>query len=110
MSVRNGKLYDSVNHTDVFDGTTIAITKVWLWEYEDLPSVFKRYIVHKAAGRAAIQLVANPQLVQMLSSQEAFARAACLEYECNQGDYSYFGTPEKSFYNSYKPYHTLSRR
>ena len=106
---RNGKLYDKVDHTDEFSGD-VKVTKVWLWEYEELPSVFKRYIVHKASARAAIQLVSNPQLVQMLATQEALSRASCLEYECNQGDYSYFGTPQDSHYTSYKPYHSLARR
>ena len=50
------------------------------------------YIVHRAAGRAATQLVANPQLVQLLGTQEAQARAACLEYECEQGDHNFMGS------------------
>ena len=109
LVIRNGKLYDKVDHTDEFS-VDVKVTKVWLWEYEELPSVFKRYIVHKASARAAIQLVSNPQLVQMLATQEALSRASCLEYECNQGDYSYFGTPQDTHYVSYKPYHSLARR
>ena len=58
---------------------------------------------------AATQLVANPQLVQLLAQQEQLARAACMEYECNQGNHSMFGLPEDSTYNSYQPWRALGR-
>ena len=105
---RNGRLYDLVNHTDVFDGD-LLIDIVYLWPFEDLPSVFKRYITYRASGRAATQLVSNPQLVQLLQQQEGQSRAACMEYECNQGDHSFFGLPHNSTYRSYQPYHALRR-
>ena len=73
---------------------SIYFNIVWKWEYEELPSVFKRYITLRASGRAATQLVTNPQLVQLLATQESQARAACMEYECNQGDHTFFGTPD----------------
>lgn len=105
---RNGRLYDKLNHTDVFSGE-LAVDVVWKFIFEDLPSVFKRYITIRAAGRAAAQLVANRELVQMLGIQEAQARAACLEYECNQGDYTFFGTPSGTEYQSFQPYRALAR-
>ena len=107
---RNGRLYDLVNHTDEFTvGTDVYLDVVYLWPYEELPLPFRRYITYRASVRAATQLVANPQLVQLLSTQEAYARAACMEYECQQGDHSFFGIPHESSYNSYKPYFTLRR-
>ena len=62
-----------------------------------------------AAGRAATQLVGNPQLVQLLATREAFARAACIEYECNQGNHTMFGLPEDSVYTGYQPWRSLAR-
>ena len=62
-----------------------------------------------ASGRAATQLVGNPQLVQLLAQRESYARAACLEYECNQGNHSIFGFPEDSIYRTYQPYKALRR-
>ena len=106
---RNGRLFDLVNHTDVFDGD-LLLDIVYLWPFEDLPSVFKRYITYRASGRAATQLVSNPQLVQLLQQQEGQSRAACMEYECNQGDHSFFGLPHNSTYRSYQPYIALRRR
>ena len=82
---------------------------VYLFPFEDLPNVFKRYITYRAAIRAATQLVANPQLVQLLQAQEGMARAACIEYECNQGDHSFFGIPHESRYQSYQPFNSLRR-
>ena len=107
---RGGRLYDKMNHTYIFDPLkAIYFDIVWKWDYEDLPSVFKRYITLRASGRAATQLVTNPQLVQLLATQEAQARAACMEYECNQGDHTFFGTPDGTSYRSYQPYRTLAR-
>ena len=107
---RKGKLYDKLRHTNKFDPLkSIYFNIVWKWEYEDLPSVFKRYITLRAGGRAAAQLVTNPQLVQLLATQEAQARAGCMEYECNQGDHTFFGTPHGTSYRSYQPYRTLAR-
>ena len=105
---REGKMYDKLHHTFEFDNP-LSFDIVWRFEYEDLPSVFQRYITLRASGRAAVQLVTNPQLVQLLGTQEAQARAACMEYECNQGDHTFFGTPQNTAYRSYQPYRALAR-
>ena len=101
-------LYDRTDHTYEFSGT-LYLDVIYLWPFEDLPNVFKRYITYRASVRAATQLVSNPQLVQLLQQQEGMARAACVEYECNQGDHSFFGTPHDSYYKSYQPYMALRR-
>ena len=87
---RDGKLYDKVNHTFTFeDDLLMDIT--YLRTFEDIPSVFQRYVISRAASRAAAQLVSNPQLVQLLQTQEAQARASCIEYDTQQGDHNYLG-------------------
>ncbi len=104
------KLYDRVNHTFKFpDDDYFYVNVVRLLNFEDIPTVFQRYIVYKACGRAAVQLVSNQQLQQMLQTYEGQARAACMEYECNQGDHTFFGWPDESAYQSYKPYQSLRR-
>ena len=45
---------------------------------------------------------------QLLSTKEANARAQAMEYECNQGDHSFFGTSTVR-YQPYKPYNALLR-
>ena len=108
---RNGYLYDKYDHTDDWDELTdgIDLDIVRLISYEDLPEVFKRYIIYKSAVRAATQLVGNAELAQLLAQQEALARAAVMEYECNQGNHTMFGLPEDSTYNAYQPWRSLGR-
>ncbi len=104
------KLYDRVNHTFEFpDDDYFYVNYVRLLEFEDIPTVFQRYIIYKASGRAAVQLVSNANLQKMLAIYEQQARAACMEYECNQGDHNYMGWPDESAYQSYKPYQALRR-
>ena len=107
---RNGFLYDKQSHSDDFSGhTTILLDIVKLISYADLPEVFKRYIIYRSSVRAATQLVGNAQLAQLLSQQEVLARAAIMEYECNQGNHTMFGLPEDSVYTAYQPWRTLGR-
>ena len=105
---RNGRLYDKIMHTDVFTAS-IYCDVVRLFPFEDLPSVFKRYITYKAAGRAATQLIANSDLFKLLAQQEASARASCMEYECNQGQHTIFGFPDQTFVTTYQPFRALNR-
>ena len=114
---RNGKLYDKVDHTYTFTDTIEADITWFFPFYPDpssqvtvtdyIPPVFKRYIINRSATKAAVRMVGNPQLTQALQQQESLFRASCLEYDCNQGDYSYFGTPHNNSYRSYQPYHAL---
>ena len=107
---RGTYLYDKYDHTDDWsDHTEINLDVIRAFTFEDLPPVFKRYIIYRASRLAATQLVANPQLVKMLSQQEALARAACIEYECNQGNPTMFGFPEDSTYTTYQPWRNLNR-
>ena len=108
---RNGYLYDKQSHSDDFSGHSggIKLDIVKLISYEDLPEVFKRYIIHKASVRAATQLVGNAQLAQLLAQQEAVSRSAIMEYECNQGNHTMFGLPEDSVYTAYQPWRSLGR-
>ena len=104
------KVYDRVNHTFEYpDDEYFYFNVVRLLKFEDIPTAWQRYVIYKAAGRAAVQLVANPQLQQMLSTFELQSRAAALEYECNQGDHNFMGWPDESAYQSYKPYTALRR-
>ena len=105
---RNGFLYDKIDHTDVFtDDLTLDVVR--LYNFEDLPVIFRRYITYRASRVAATKLVANPQLVKLLAQQEALARAALMEYECNQGDHRMFGFEDVTAYQTYQPWRNLRR-
>ena len=105
---RNGFLYDKQDHTDEFTAA-LDLDVVRLYQFEDLPIVFRRYITYRASRVAATKLVANPQLVKLLAQQEAIARAALMEYECNQGDHSMFGFEDDTAYQTYQPWRNLRR-
>ena len=107
---RNGVLYDKIDHTDDFSTiTSIDLDVVRLYNFEDLPIVFRRYITYRASRIAATQLVANAGLVRLLGVQEQQARAALQEYECNQADHSMFGFPDSTAYQTYQPFKNLRR-
>ena len=105
---RNGKLYDKIDHTDIFT-SDIDLDIVRLYTFEDLPTVFRRFIVYRASRQAATQLVANPALVRLLGVQEGQARAALMEYECNQADHSMLGFEDDTAYQTYQPFRNLRR-
>jgi len=115
--IKDGKLYDKVQHTNEFtkakgllnnDGT-IDLDYVYLLEFTDLPQPFKRLVIYRAATRAAAQLVSNPQLVQMLQQNEVRAQSYCMEYECNQGDYTMMGWRDGTVWHSFNPSDALRR-
>ena len=108
---RNGFLYDKLSandNKDEFD-TDMYLDVVKLYNFTDLPIIFRRYIIYRASRVAATKLVANPQLVRLLTQQESLARAALTEYECNQGDHSMFGFQDGSSYQTYQPWRNLRR-
>ena len=107
---RGGKLYNKMTHKDNDWEGEILLDVVRLYPFEDLPIPFRRFITYRASRMAATQLVANPQLVQLLGAQEQQARASLMEYECNQGNHSMFNFPENSTYQTYQPWTTLGGR
>ena len=65
------KLYDRVNHTFEYpDDDYFYVNKVRRLNFEDIPAPFQRYIIYKACGRAAVQLVSNANLQKMLATYE----------------------------------------
>jgi len=106
---RSGKLYDKANHTYTFnDKVECDIT--WLFDWVDVPTPIADFITARAASVVSSRIVGDNNQYAILQQKEAFARAMALEYECNQGDYTYFGHSGKTnTYTSYKPYNALYR-
>ena len=56
------------------------------------------------------RIVGDTDQYKILGQKEMNARANAIEYECNQGDYTYFGHPRgENNYISYQPYKALYR-
>ena len=106
---RNGKLYDKEDHTHTFT-SKVECDVLWLFDWVDLPRPIQDYITARASTIVVSKIVGDQNLYQMCQQKEAFARSLALEYECNQGQFTFFGHPQGgNYYNSYKPYHALQR-
>ena len=104
----DGKLYDLVHQTDVFT-KDYYFDIITLYKFADVPPAIQRYIIARAAVRAATQLVSNADLVKLLQLEEEQAKANALNYETEQGDYNFMGWPAESKYRAYQPYKALIR-
>ena len=106
---RNGVLYDKANHTDTFTDK-VECDIVWLFDWVDIPTPIADFIIARAATVVSSRIVGDGNQYQILQQKESFTRAMAMEYECNQGDYTYFGhSGNTNTYNSYKPYNALYR-
>ena len=106
----DAKLYDKIDHTYEWDDDYIYCDVVYYYDWIDLPIPIQDYITAKAASIISQSIIGDATQMQMLQQREAWTRAMALEYECNQGDYTYFGNARgQKSYNSYKPYTALQR-
>ena len=107
---RDGFLYERNNHTYEWEDETVYCDILWYFNWQDLPRPIQDYVIKKAAATFSMRVVGDPQLYKVLEGQAAECRAYALEYDTQQGDYTYFGHPQGSnYYQSYKPFHTLYR-
>ena len=106
---RNNKLYDKINHTFKWEGEQ-RVDILWYFDWEDLPSPIVDYIVNKSAAVFAQRIIGDSNLYQTLIGRAAESKAYALEYETQQGDYTFFGHPTGgNYYNSYQPFNALYR-
>lgn len=108
---RGGKLYDKKAHKyDGWTAETVYVDIVWYFDWESIPQPIQAYIVARAAAIVSSRIIGDANQYQILQQKEGVTRSQALEYECNQGDYSFFGSPSHgNFYRPYKPFHTLQR-
>jgi hypothetical protein len=109
--LRDGKLYDKVNHTYEFtSGATIKCDVVWLFDFVDLPQVFKDYITQRAARVFAGRVLGSQEMVSFNSNDEGVLRANCIAYDTNSSDVNIFGLETgQNFYISYTPFRAIAR-
>ena len=108
---RSGKLYDRHNHTYDWTDETVECDVVWEFDWVDLPQPIQDFIVARAATFVSQRIVGDQNQYQMLQQQEAYMRALALEYETQQGQFTFFGHPQghQNYYQSYQPFHALKR-
>tara|TARA_R100001463_G_scaffold18075_1_gene45469 strand:- start:12132 stop:12716 length:585 start_codon:yes stop_codon:yes gene_type:complete len=105
--LRGGKLYDKREHAFVNEAVKLNVT--WLFDFVDLPEAFKQYITIRAANLFAGRAVGSVEAVKYSEREEGTARAACMEYETQQGDYNYLGTTDNKKINTFMPYNVINR-
>ena len=106
------KLYDRTADpsTYKFTDATYRLDYVYYFDWIDLPTPIQDFIVARAAVIVSSRIVGDSTQYQMLQQKEAYNRALAMEYECNQGDHSFFGQPQGTDYHiSYQPYKALVR-
>ena len=111
---RNGKLYDRQHHKyDLSDisGDNVECDIVWEFDWVDLPQPIQDYITARASTLVSQRTIGDETQYQMLQQQEALARALALEYETQQGQFTFFGHPQglTNYYQSYQPFQALKR-
>jgi hypothetical protein len=107
---RGGKLYDRTNHSYKWTDATLYVDIIWELDWGSIPEPIQAFITARAAAIVSSRIIGDPTQYQLLIQKEAVTRSAALEYECSQGDYTFFGHPKGSnYYQSYQPYHTLIR-
>ena len=111
---RSGKLYDRQHHTydlSEISGDNVECDIVWEFDWVDIPEPIQQYITARASAIVSQRIVGDAVQYQALQQQEAYARATALEYETQQGQYTFFGHPQgqTNYYQSYKPYQVLQR-
>jgi len=111
---RSGKLYDRQHHTFSWEdhtGDEIECDIIWEFDWIDLPEPIQNFIVSRAAVLVSQRIVGDQAQYQMLQQQEAYARATALEYDTQQGQFTFFGHPQgqQNYYQSYQPFQALQR-
>ncbi len=87
--IRDGKLYDKAAHTYVWSGPQ-ALDVTWLFDFTELPEIVREYITVRAANVYAGRTIASKEAVEFGNKEEAYLRAAVLEFDAQQGDYNIF--------------------
>ena len=107
---RGGKLYDKKSHSYTWTDETVYVDIVWYFECENIPAPIQAYIVARAAAIVSSRIIGDSNQYQVLQQKEITTRSQAMEYECNQGDFTFFGAPDSgNFYRPYQPFHTLQR-
>jgi hypothetical protein len=107
---RGGKLYDKKKHSYTWTAEHVYVDIVWYFSWENIPAPIQAHIVARAAAIVSSRIIGDSNQYQILQQKELTTRSQAMEYECNQGDYTFFGSPDGgNFYRPYKPFHTLQR-
>ena len=109
--LRDGKLYDKVNHTYNFPANSIVkCDVVWKFNFTDLPQVFQDYITQRATRVFAGRVLGSQEMVTFIAQDEALLRSNCLAYDTSSSDVNIFGQENgQNLYISFTPFRAIAR-
>jgi hypothetical protein len=103
------RIYDKRNKTDTFN-RDIQCTVIYYRVFEACPPSIQYYIVDAATALLCQRIIGDDSMYQMLQERTMESRTYALQYETEQGDYSFFGAPVSGqYYVPYEPFDTLRR-
>ena len=108
---RRGKLYDKAAHSYQFSGKQ-ELDVIWLVDFTDMPEAFREYATIRAANVFAGRSVGSQEAVAFGQREEVMARATCIEYDTQQGDYNMVAQNKDGYttYQTYRPSFASMRR
>ena len=86
---RNGKLYDRTKNTYEFDGE-IKVDLVYLFEFENLPEVARRYITLRAGRKFQENILGSGEMTQLQFKDEQQALFALRDADSQAADFNIF--------------------
>ena len=101
---RRGKLYNKATHSYTFT-ENCDLDVVWLVDFLEMPEAFREYATIRAANVFAGRSVGSQEAVAFGQREEVMARANCIEYDTQQGDYNMVAQNQDGYttYQTYRP-------
>ena len=78
---RGNRLWDKDNNTFVWTDATLKFRLVYMYDFEELPDVFRRYIAIKAGRIFQEQMISSQVLEKYTAQDEYEAVALCQDYD-----------------------------
>ncbi len=88
---RGGYIYDKDAKTDRFT-SPVTVSMVELYDFEQMPEVFKSYIITKAAKEFNISFFGAPEIDTVLGNDLIDLKASLMEYELDFGGFNAFNS------------------
>lgn len=88
---RGGYVYDRTNKIDRFP-SPVSVQLVELASLEEMPEVFRAYVITKAAKDFNISFFGAPEVDTVLSNELIDLKQALMEYELDFGGYNAFNS------------------
>jgi len=109
LIIKDNFLYDKRAKTNKFD-KPVQCTVIYYRTFVNCPPPIQYYIADKAAETLCQRVIGDTDMYRMLVQRTEASRTYALQYETEQGDYSFFGSPVGGqYYVPYEPFDTLRR-